>query len=84
LSLSFKAPGLFAPGLFNPCCDYKVISWFQAFAFKFKSAPLRNVFTLMGKEIDSKGNIIDPIRCDWTPGGVFVTPPGGAVQVACS
>lgn len=35
-----------------------------------------NVYTLMGKEIDSKGNIIDPIRCDWTPGGVFVTPPG--------
>jgi gentisate 1,2-dioxygenase len=22
------------------------------------------------------GNIIDPIRCDWIPGGVFVTPPG--------
>lgn len=35
-----------------------------------------NVYTLMGKEIDSTGNIIDPIRCDWTPGGVFVTPPG--------
>ena len=29
-----------------------------------------------GKEIDNEGNIIDPIRCDWTPGGVFVTPPG--------
>jgi gentisate 1,2-dioxygenase len=35
-----------------------------------------NVYTLMGKEIDADGNIIDPIRCDWTPGGVFVTPPG--------
>ena len=35
-----------------------------------------NVYTLMGKEIDDKGNIIDPIRCDWTEGGVFVTPPG--------
>ena len=34
------------------------------------------VYTLMGKEIDSNGNIVDPIRCDWTPGGVFVTPPG--------
>jgi gentisate 1,2-dioxygenase len=35
-----------------------------------------NVYTLMGKEIDASGAIIDPIRCDWTPGGVFVTPPG--------
>ena len=34
------------------------------------------VYTLMGREIDSNGYIIDPIRCDWTPGGVFVTPPG--------
>ena len=35
-----------------------------------------NVYTLMGKEIDANGDIIDPIRCDWTPGGVFITPPG--------
>ena len=35
-----------------------------------------NVYTLMGKEIDANGDIIDPVRCDWTPGGVFVTPPG--------
>lgn len=35
-----------------------------------------NVYTLMGKEIDSSGNIIDPIRCDWCKGAVFVTPPG--------
>ena len=35
-----------------------------------------NVYTLMGKEVDANGDIIDPIRCDWTPGGVFVTPPG--------
>lgn len=34
------------------------------------------VYTLMGKEIDSNGHIVDPIRCDWIPGGVFVTPPG--------
>eukprot|EP00740_Mantoniella_antarctica_P013738 CAMPEP_0181377494 /NCGR_PEP_ID=MMETSP1106-20121128/17925_1 /TAXON_ID=81844 /ORGANISM="Mantoniella antarctica, Strain SL-175" /LENGTH=462 /DNA_ID=CAMNT_0023496229 /DNA_START=106 /DNA_END=1494 /DNA_ORIENTATION=- len=37
---------------------------------------LPGVYTLMGKEIDATGNIIEPIRCDWTPGGVFVTPPG--------
>jgi len=34
------------------------------------------VYTLMGKEIDSNGLIVDPIRCDWTTGSVFVTPPG--------
>jgi len=34
------------------------------------------VYTLMGKEIDSDGIIIDPIRCDWVTGGVFITPPG--------
>ena len=28
------------------------------------------VYTLMGKEIDKDGFIIDPIRCDWIPGGV--------------
>uniref|UniRef100_A0A6S8DNF9 Cupin type-1 domain-containing protein n=1 Tax=Aureoumbra lagunensis TaxID=44058 RepID=A0A6S8DNF9_9STRA len=38
--------------------------------------PPGSVYTLMGKEIDSEGNIIHPIRCDWIPGGVFVTPPG--------
>ena len=31
----------------------------------------------MGKEIDTAGNIINPIRCNWDkPGGVFITPPG--------
>jgi len=34
------------------------------------------VYTLMGEEIDKDGNIINPVRCDWTPGGVFITPPG--------
>jgi hypothetical protein len=34
------------------------------------------VYTLMGKKIDSDGNIIDPIKCYWQTGTVFVTPPG--------
>lgn len=34
------------------------------------------VYTLMGKEIDSDGFIVDPIRCDWIPGSAFMTPPG--------
>ena len=42
------------------------------------------VYTLMGKEIDANGDIIDPIRCDWTPGGVFVTPPGGGTRTTTS
>jgi gentisate 1,2-dioxygenase len=34
------------------------------------------VYTMMGKEIDSMGNIINPIKCAWVVGSVFVTPPG--------
>jgi len=34
------------------------------------------VYTLMGEEIDQDGQIINPVRCDWTTGGVFITPPG--------
>lgn len=34
------------------------------------------VYTLMGREINGEGVIVDPVRCDWTPGSVFVTPPG--------
>jgi len=34
-----------------------------------------NTYTLMGKEIDENGHIIDPIRADWASGSVFVTPP---------
>ena len=34
------------------------------------------VYTLMSKELDSKGNLVDPIKCLWKTGCVFVTPPG--------
>jgi gentisate 1,2-dioxygenase len=34
------------------------------------------VYTLMGKKIDCNGNIIDPLKCYWKTGTVFVTPPG--------
>jgi hypothetical protein len=30
----------------------------------------------VGKELDAKGQIIDPVRVDWKPASVFVTPPG--------
>ena len=35
-----------------------------------------NTYTLIGKELDEDGNIINPIRADWEAGKVFVTPPG--------
>jgi gentisate 1,2-dioxygenase len=36
----------------------------------------QGTYTLMGTRIDGDGNIVDPVRADWTPGSVFVTPPG--------
>ncbi|MDQ6994687.1 MAG: hypothetical protein Q9M18_03735 [Mariprofundaceae bacterium] len=34
-----------------------------------------NTYTLMGKEIDDDGNIVNPIRADWASNSVFITPP---------
>lgn len=34
------------------------------------------VFTLMGKELDKDGNIIDPVKMIWKSGCTFTTPPG--------
>ena len=36
----------------------------------------RTVWTAMGPELDSNGEIINPINITWRSGGVFVTPPG--------
>lgn len=35
-----------------------------------------DTYTLIGRKIDSDGNIIDPIKAMWKPGSAFVTPPG--------
>lgn len=35
-----------------------------------------NTYTLIGERIDAEGNLIDPVRADWNPHSVFVTPPG--------
>ena len=35
-----------------------------------------HTYTLMGKEVDREGNIIDPIKAVWQPHSVFITPPG--------
>jgi len=34
------------------------------------------IYTLIGKELDSEGWIINPIKCSWKKGSVFITPPG--------
>lgn len=39
-------------------------------------APTNGVYTLMGPELDSNGDVKDPIRCEWESGSVFTTPPG--------
>ena len=41
-----------------------------------ESSEFEGVYTLMGEEIDEDGNIVNPIRCDWIAGSVFITPPG--------
>lgn len=33
-------------------------------------------YSLLGTRLDDRGEIVDPIRVDWEPGGAFVTPPG--------
>lgn len=35
-----------------------------------------NTYTLIGKELDDNGEIINPIRANWVAGSVFITPPG--------
>ena len=32
-------------------------------------------YSLLGDRLDDRGNIVNPIRVDWQPGGAFVTPP---------
>lgn len=33
-------------------------------------------YTLAGDRLDERGDIVNPTRVDWEPGGAFVTPPG--------
>lgn len=35
-----------------------------------------DTYTMIGKEVDENGNIINPIKAMWTPGSTFITPPG--------
>jgi len=42
----------------------------------FRNKDQKEVYTLIGKELDEEGNIIEPIKCYWESGTVFITPPG--------
>ena len=33
-------------------------------------------YTLVGRDLDERGEIVEPERVDWEPAGAFVTPPG--------
>jgi gentisate 1,2-dioxygenase len=48
----------------------------QSIALDFIPDCKPGVYTLVGTEVDAQGNIVDPVRVDWTPGMAFVTPPG--------
>jgi len=37
---------------------------------------LPGCFTLVGRDVDRDGHILNPRRVDWHPGSAFVTPPG--------
>jgi gentisate 1,2-dioxygenase len=36
----------------------------------------KTVYTKIGRDLDAKGEIVDPVIAEWVTGGVFVTPPG--------
>ncbi|VAW49454.1 Gentisate 1,2-dioxygenase [hydrothermal vent metagenome] len=48
----------------------------NSIALDFCVSASKNTYTLIGKELDSKGNIINPIKANWTAGSAFITPPG--------
>jgi gentisate 1,2-dioxygenase len=48
----------------------------QSVALDFIPACGPGSYTLLGREIDANGQIVNPIRLDWRAGMAFVTPPG--------
>jgi len=48
----------------------------QSVALDFIPACGPGSYSLLGRELDREGNIVNPIRLDWTAGMAFVTPPG--------
>ncbi|NRA38118.1 MAG: hypothetical protein HRU15_08265, partial [Planctomycetes bacterium] len=35
-----------------------------------------DTYTLIGKDMDEAGNIIDPVKAPWADNSIFITPPG--------
>jgi gentisate 1,2-dioxygenase len=48
----------------------------QSVALDFIPACGPGCYTLLGRDIDANGQIINPLRLDWVAGMAFVTPPG--------
>jgi len=48
----------------------------NSIAMDFAVKATEGVYTMIGPDLDSDGNIVNPIRADWVAGGAFVTPPG--------
>jgi gentisate 1,2-dioxygenase len=48
----------------------------NSIAMDFAVKATEGVYTMIGPDLDSDGNIINPIRANWVAGGAFVTPPG--------
>jgi gentisate 1,2-dioxygenase len=48
----------------------------QSIALDLAVSGNQNTYTLLGKKVDDKGHIIDPVKAIWQPNSVFVTPPG--------
>ena len=41
-----------------------------------KCSDSKNIYTLIGDELDQNGNIINPKKVHWKEGSMFITPPG--------
>jgi len=48
----------------------------QSVALDLISACEPGCFTLVGRSLDERGEIVRPTRVDWEAGGAFITPPG--------
>jgi gentisate 1,2-dioxygenase len=48
----------------------------NSIAIDYCVAAGEKTYTMIGKEIDDQGQIINPIRANWVAGSVFITPPG--------
>ena len=48
----------------------------QSVAIDFAVECQKGCYTLMGKELNKNGEIMNPIRADWQSQSVFITPPG--------